>query len=136
MPSKDESCYFLLFLIRFCLRFYVFYLKVLVFAEKKQDVDAIHEYLLLKGVEAVAIHGGKGENFPLCFFDLAPTSTSICWAPIGITHIGNPSLAREDGFITAYSCKHFDGVFCSVYPRNPSYMPTSEDANCGEVTCA
>lgn len=35
---------------------------VLVFAEKKQDVDAIHEYLLLKGVEAVAIHGGKGNS--------------------------------------------------------------------------
>jgi len=35
---------------------------VLIFAEKKQDVDAIHEYLLLKGVEAVSIHGGKG-NF-------------------------------------------------------------------------
>jgi len=33
---------------------------VLIFAEKKQDVDAIHEYLLLKGVEAVSIHGGKG----------------------------------------------------------------------------
>lgn len=31
-----------------------------MFAEKKADVDAIHEYLLLKGVEAVAIHGGKG----------------------------------------------------------------------------
>ena len=35
--------------------------QVLVFAEKKQDVDAIHEYLLLKGVEAAAIHGGKGK---------------------------------------------------------------------------
>lgn len=35
---------------------------VLIFAEKKQDVDAIHEYLLLKGIEAVAIHGGKGTN--------------------------------------------------------------------------
>ena len=32
---------------------------VLIFAERKQDVDAIHEYLLLKGVMAVAIHGGK-----------------------------------------------------------------------------
>jgi superfamily II DNA/RNA helicase len=32
----------------------------LVFAQRKQDVDAIHEYLLLKGVEAVAVHGGKG----------------------------------------------------------------------------
>lgn len=35
---------------------------VLIFAEKKADVDAIHEYLLLKGVEAVAIHGGKGQG--------------------------------------------------------------------------
>lgn len=36
--------------------------QVLIFAEKKADVDAIHEYLLLKGVEAVAIHGGKGKQ--------------------------------------------------------------------------
>uniref|UniRef100_A0A8C4XHY5 Probable ATP-dependent RNA helicase DDX41 n=1 Tax=Erpetoichthys calabaricus TaxID=27687 RepID=A0A8C4XHY5_ERPCA len=35
---------------------------VLIFAEKKADVDAIHEYLLLKGVEAVAIHGGKDQE--------------------------------------------------------------------------
>ncbi|VVC90786.1 unnamed protein product [Leptidea sinapis] len=35
---------------------------VLVFAERKQHVDAIHEYLLLKGVEAVAIHGGKDQE--------------------------------------------------------------------------
>lgn len=39
---------------------------VLIFAEKKQDVDAIHEYLLLKGVEAVAIHGGKGMSDCSC----------------------------------------------------------------------
>ena len=35
---------------------------VLIFAEKKQDVDAIHEYLLQKGVEAVSIHGGKEQE--------------------------------------------------------------------------
>ncbi|PIO37141.1 putative ATP-dependent RNA helicase DDX41, partial [Aquarana catesbeiana] len=35
---------------------------VLIFAEKKADVDAIHEYLLLKGVEAVAVHGGKDQE--------------------------------------------------------------------------
>ena len=35
---------------------------VLIFAEKKQDVDQIHEYLLLKGVEAVAIHGSKDQE--------------------------------------------------------------------------
>ena len=32
---------------------------VLIFAERKNDVDTIHEYLLLKGCQAVAIHGGK-----------------------------------------------------------------------------
>ncbi|CAH8543654.1 unnamed protein product [Schistosoma guineensis] len=35
---------------------------VIIFAERKQDVDAIHEYLLLKGVEAVSIHGGKDQD--------------------------------------------------------------------------
>ncbi|KXS19782.1 putative ATP-dependent RNA helicase DDX41 [Gonapodya prolifera JEL478] len=35
---------------------------VLIFAENKDDVDDIHEYLLLKGVEAVAIHGGKTQE--------------------------------------------------------------------------
>lgn len=35
---------------------------VLVFSENKSDVDRIHEYLLLKGVDAVAIHGGKDQE--------------------------------------------------------------------------
>ncbi len=35
---------------------------MLVFSEKKAEVDDIHEYLLLKGVGAVSIHGGKGEG--------------------------------------------------------------------------
>lgn len=34
--------------------------RVLIFAEKKGDVDNIYEYLLLKGIEAASIHGGKG----------------------------------------------------------------------------
>ena len=36
--------------------------QVLIFAEKKRDVDSIHEYLLLKGVEAVATHGDKDQE--------------------------------------------------------------------------
>eukprot|EP00038_Savillea_parva_P025381 m.47373 g.47373 ORF g.47373 m.47373 type:complete len:605 (-) comp6882_c1_seq1:1329-3143(-) len=35
---------------------------VLIFSQKKGDVDDMHEYLLLKGVEAVAIHGGKTQE--------------------------------------------------------------------------
>lgn len=38
---------------------------VLVFAEKTRDVDMVHEYLLTRGVNAVAIHG---TNFPLPTF--------------------------------------------------------------------
>ena len=30
---------------------------VLIFAERTRDVDMVHEYLLMKGVNAVAIHG-------------------------------------------------------------------------------
>ncbi|OLY82712.1 DEAD-box ATP-dependent RNA helicase 35, partial [Smittium mucronatum] len=35
---------------------------VLIFAENKSDVDNIMEYLLLKGVESVSIHGGKTQD--------------------------------------------------------------------------
>jgi len=35
---------------------------VLVFCEHKRDVDNIHEYLLLKGVDACAIHGGMAQE--------------------------------------------------------------------------
>lgn len=35
---------------------------VLIFAENKKDVDAIHEFLLIKGVEAVAVHGSKDQE--------------------------------------------------------------------------
>jgi ATP-dependent RNA helicase DDX41 len=35
---------------------------VLVFCENKSDVDDVHEYLLLKGIEAVAIHGGLDQE--------------------------------------------------------------------------
>mmetsp|Transcript_64458 Transcript_64458/g.119917 ORF Transcript_64458/g.119917 Transcript_64458/m.119917 type:complete len:608 (-) Transcript_64458:116-1939(-) len=35
---------------------------VLIFCENKADVDDVHEYLLLKGIEAVAIHGGLDQE--------------------------------------------------------------------------
>ena len=35
---------------------------VLVFAENKRDVDEVQEYLLLKGVSAVSVHGGKSQE--------------------------------------------------------------------------
>jgi ATP-dependent RNA helicase DDX41 len=35
---------------------------VLIFCENKSDVDDVHEYMLLKGVDAVAIHGGLDQE--------------------------------------------------------------------------
>jgi ATP-dependent RNA helicase DDX41 len=35
---------------------------VIIFCERKNDVDEILEYLLIKGVEAVSIHGGKDQE--------------------------------------------------------------------------
>jgi ATP-dependent RNA helicase DDX41 len=35
---------------------------VIIFCERKNEVDEIHEYLLIKGVEAVSIHGGKDQS--------------------------------------------------------------------------
>eukprot|EP00775_Hariotina_reticulata_P012748 gene12748-12877_t len=35
---------------------------VLVFAENKRDVDAIHEFLLVQGVDVVAVHGDKDQQ--------------------------------------------------------------------------
>eukprot|EP00954_Amorphochlora_amoebiformis_P003010 236503-Amorphochlora_amoeboformis.AAC.1 len=35
---------------------------VLIFGSNQADVDDIHEYLLLKGVEAVGVHGGKAQE--------------------------------------------------------------------------
>jgi ATP-dependent RNA helicase DDX41 len=35
---------------------------VVVFAENKRDVDEVHEYLLLKGVAAVSVHGDKAQE--------------------------------------------------------------------------
>uniref|UniRef100_A0A915CUT5 RNA helicase n=1 Tax=Ditylenchus dipsaci TaxID=166011 RepID=A0A915CUT5_9BILA len=37
-------------------------LQVLIFAEKKADVDNIYEYLLLKGIDVASIHGGKDQK--------------------------------------------------------------------------
>jgi len=35
---------------------------VVIFCERKSDVDEIHEYLLVKGVDAASIHGGKDQS--------------------------------------------------------------------------
>ena len=35
---------------------------VIIFSEHKNVVDEIHEYLLIKGIEAVSIHGSKDQN--------------------------------------------------------------------------
>jgi len=54
---------------------------VLIFCESKSDVDDIHEYLLLKGVDAVSIHGGKDqqERFDgITFFTTGQKDVLVC----------------------------------------------------------
>uniref|UniRef100_A0A183D125 Helicase C-terminal domain-containing protein n=1 Tax=Gongylonema pulchrum TaxID=637853 RepID=A0A183D125_9BILA len=38
------------------------FFRVLIFAEKKSDVDNIYEYLLVKGVDVASLHGGKDQR--------------------------------------------------------------------------
>ena len=41
---------------------------VIIFSDNKNEADDIQEYLLLKGVEAVAIHGSKCERLTLVLY--------------------------------------------------------------------
>lgn len=79
---------------------------MLIFAEKKADVDAIHEYLLLKGVEAVAIHGGKGQGGTCT--DMDPAAFAA------------PHLTRFPTWLACYyspdSCCHSNSS-CLTLPR-------------------
>jgi ATP-dependent RNA helicase DDX41 len=56
---------------------------VIVFSDNKNEVDDIQEYLLLKGVEAVAIHGSKSVFLStgcrtVIDCRLSPGGTTIC----------------------------------------------------------
>ena len=50
----------------------------LIFAENKNDVDLIHEYLLMKGVEAVSVHGGKDQEDRVHAIDSFKVNCSPC----------------------------------------------------------
>ena len=36
---------------------------MVIFSEHQNDVDDIHEYLLIKGVEVVGLHGAKRKHY-------------------------------------------------------------------------
>lgn len=50
---------------------------VIIFSDNKNEVDDIQEYLLLKGIEAVAIHGSKSTFLSYFFFPLVLTLISL-----------------------------------------------------------
>eukprot|EP01063_Lacrimia_lanifica_P033155 TRINITY_DN5827_c0_g1_i2.p1 TRINITY_DN5827_c0_g1~~TRINITY_DN5827_c0_g1_i2.p1 ORF type:complete len:638 (+),score=253.08 TRINITY_DN5827_c0_g1_i2:89-1915(+) len=78
---------------------------VMIFAEQKHDVDFIHEYLLLKGIQAVSIHGSKdqaertdsikrfkdGQADVLCATDIASKGLDFP----DIQHVINFDLPKE-----------------------------------------
>lgn len=51
---------------------------VLIFAEKTLEVDEIHESLLVKGVEAVSIHGGKDQEERNWAIDKFKAGDKVC----------------------------------------------------------
>jgi ATP-dependent RNA helicase DDX41 len=57
---------------------------VIIFSDNKNEVDDIQEYLLLKGVEAVAIHGSKSMSH-VPFRRRIFTATNRCRSPGGTT---------------------------------------------------
>jgi ATP-dependent RNA helicase DDX41 len=83
---------------------------VLIFAENKSDVDEIHEYLLLKCVDAVSVHGSKdqeerelamrefraGKKHVLVATDVAAKGIDL----VGIKHVINFDLPEAIEFYT------------------------------------
>ena len=51
---------------------------VLIFAEKQTDVDDVHEYLMSKDVDAVAVHGQKTQEERAEAIDQFKVSEPLC----------------------------------------------------------
>lgn len=78
---------------------------VMIFAENKNDVDDIHEYLLLKGIDAVAVHGSKDQeerNFAIHAFKTGKAdvlvATDVASKGLdftGIQHVINYDMPKD-----------------------------------------
>ncbi|KAE8710950.1 DEAD-box ATP-dependent RNA helicase 35B [Hibiscus syriacus] len=83
---------------------------VLIFCENQADVDDIHEYLRLKGVEAVAIHGGKDqeERESLDFPDIQQVINYDMPAEIEnyVHRIGRTGRCGKTGIATTFISKN------------------------------
>ena len=74
---------------------------VLVFAEKTADVDDIHEYLLVKGVEAVAVHGGKDQEEREAAIDEFKVKFSLLLLLIALGHCAARLLLSSNRYMLA-----------------------------------
>ena len=78
---------------------------VLIFCDNKHDVDSIHEYLLIKGIDVCAIHGGKEQyerNLSLRQLKEGLKDVLICTDIVskgidfqGIEHVINYEMPKE-----------------------------------------
>jgi hypothetical protein len=84
---------------------------VLVFAENKRDVDSIHEHLLRKNVEAVAIHGDKDQEERSGSMDAFRAG-----APRGLLGPGALGAACRT---TGCTCRCSSGTSCRLLAQPP-----------------
>ena len=73
-----------------------------VFAEKTADVDNIHEYLLVKGVEAVAVHGGKDQEEREAAIDAFKVRARTACP---VTRAAGAASGAGDGLACMHACK-------------------------------
>ena len=77
---------------------------VLIFAERTRDVDMVHEYLLMKGVNAVAIHGAAPRQCVRCVRNLQIASLACFCHALG----GLPDTHHSLGMVASGCMQHAD----------------------------
>ena len=94
---------------------------VLVFGENKKDVDNIHEFLLVKGVEAVAVHGSKDQEER----EWAISSLKAGGGGGGgmVVGVGNRAGGWHTGELAAPPHSTLPALPCPALP--PANLPTS-----------
>jgi superfamily II DNA or RNA helicase len=101
---------------------------VIIFSPNKNEVDDIQEYLLLKGVEAVAIHGSKSELRAARYPSNSLQPRMNASMPSGRSNRAlRTSWSRRVSHPRASTLTRFSTLSCSPCPRRLRTMSTRLD---------